>query len=77
MEWFAALVDLFLHLDKHLTVLSVQYGGWIYAILFCVVFAGLNPKVPSSVRKAFSVETEAQAWEQNRSLEIPARKRQS
>ncbi len=39
MEWFAALVDLFLHLDKHLTVLSVQYGGWIYAILFCVVFA--------------------------------------
>jgi membrane-associated protein len=32
------LVDLFLHLDKHLTELTAQYGGWTYGILFAVIF---------------------------------------
>jgi membrane-associated protein len=31
-------IDLFLHLDKHLTELTAQYGGWTYAILFLVIF---------------------------------------
>ncbi len=39
MEWLASIVDLFLHLDKHLAVLIAQYGVWIYAILFFVIFA--------------------------------------
>lgn len=34
----AFLVDLFLHLDVHLTHLVAQYGPWIYAILFAVIF---------------------------------------
>jgi membrane-associated protein len=33
------LVDLFLHLDRHLAELTVTYGVWIYAVLFCIVFA--------------------------------------
>jgi membrane-associated protein len=33
------LIDLFLHLDDHLIALVGQYGGWVYAILFVVVFA--------------------------------------
>jgi membrane-associated protein len=32
------LVDLFLHLDKHLAVLVASYGVWIYAILFTIIF---------------------------------------
>jgi membrane-associated protein len=32
------LIDLFLHLDRHLGPLLVEYGGWVYAILFLVVF---------------------------------------
>lgn len=32
------LIDLFLHLDEHLTSLTNQYGGWTYAILFLVIF---------------------------------------
>jgi membrane-associated protein len=32
------LIDLFLHLDKHLAELSASYGGWTYAILFLIVF---------------------------------------
>jgi membrane-associated protein len=32
------LVDLFLHLDRHLKVLVETYGGWTYLILFAVVF---------------------------------------
>jgi membrane-associated protein len=32
-------IDLFLHLDKHLADLAVQYGPWIYALLFFIVFA--------------------------------------
>lgn len=31
-------VDLFLHLDKHLQTLIASFGGWIYVILFAVVF---------------------------------------
>jgi membrane-associated protein len=33
------LIDLVLHLDKHLVDLVAQFGGWIYAILFSVIFA--------------------------------------
>jgi membrane-associated protein len=34
-----AIIDLFLHLDKHLAELITAYGPWIYAILFAIVFA--------------------------------------
>jgi membrane-associated protein len=33
------IVDLFLHLDRHLVELLVQYHQWIYAILFVIIFA--------------------------------------
>jgi membrane-associated protein len=39
MELLAWLVDLVLHLDRHLVELLADYGTWIYAILFLVVFA--------------------------------------
>ena len=39
MELLAWLVDLVLHLDRHLVELLANYGVWIYAILFLVVFA--------------------------------------
>ncbi len=39
MELLAWLVDLILHLDRHLVELLASYGIWIYAILFLVVFA--------------------------------------
>ena len=35
----AYIIDLFLHLDRHLDVLINTYGLWIYAILFLVIFA--------------------------------------
>ncbi len=34
-----ALIDLFLHLDTHLTEFVATYGGWVYAGLFLVIFA--------------------------------------
>ena len=34
----SSLIDLFLHLDSHLDTLIGQYGLWIYAILFLVIF---------------------------------------
>ena len=34
-----AIVDLFLHVDRHLGELAASYGPWIYAILFAIVFA--------------------------------------
>jgi len=33
------LIDLFLHLDRHLAELVAAYGPWIYAILFVIIFA--------------------------------------
>jgi membrane-associated protein len=32
------LIDLFLHLDKHLNEIISQYGTWTYLILFLIVF---------------------------------------
>src|SRR6478672_10222703 len=33
------LIDLFLHLDVHLDELVAQYGIWVYALLFTIIFA--------------------------------------
>jgi membrane-associated protein len=33
-----SLVDFILHIDTHLQVLVVQYGLWLYAILFIIIF---------------------------------------
>jgi membrane-associated protein len=33
------IIDFILHIDAHLLELAAQYGGWIYAILFVIVFA--------------------------------------
>ncbi|MDP1526148.1 MAG: DedA family protein [Rhodocyclaceae bacterium] len=38
MELLAQFIDIILHLDKHLAVLLAQYGVWIYAILFAIIF---------------------------------------
>jgi membrane-associated protein len=34
-----SLLDLFLHLDTHLAQFVADYGRWVYAILFVIVFA--------------------------------------
>jgi membrane-associated protein len=39
MEIVAWFVDLILHLDDHLVGLLRDYGPWVYAILFLIVFA--------------------------------------
>jgi len=39
MEYLATIIDIVLHLDKHLAVLVQQYGIWIYAILFAIIFS--------------------------------------
>jgi membrane-associated protein len=31
-------IDIFLHLDRHLTDVTQDYGIWTYAILFCIIF---------------------------------------
>lgn len=38
MEFISAVTDFILNIDRHLAGLSAQYGGWIYAILFLIVF---------------------------------------
>lgn len=38
MEFLSPFLDLFLHIDKHLAALLAQYGTWIYAILFAIIF---------------------------------------
>ncbi|MCA3179175.1 MAG: DedA family protein [Burkholderiaceae bacterium] len=34
----AQFVDVFLHLDRHLEAVVAQYGAWVYAILFAIIF---------------------------------------
>lgn len=38
MEFIHYVVDFILHIDVHLTELVAQYGMWVYAILFLILF---------------------------------------
>lgn len=35
----ATFIDLILHLDVHLQLLTQEYGVWVYAILFLIIFS--------------------------------------
>jgi len=39
MELITYLINVVLHLDSHLLTLTQQYGVWIYAILFLIIFS--------------------------------------
>jgi membrane-associated protein len=38
MEVLANFINFFLHIDHHMADAIAQYGLWIYAILFLIVF---------------------------------------
>jgi membrane-associated protein len=38
MEWLLAAVDMVLHVDRYLLDFAMEYGVWIYALLFLIVF---------------------------------------
>ena len=38
MELVLFLIDFILHVDKHLETFVTQYGAWVYALLFIIVF---------------------------------------
>jgi len=38
MEILAALIDFILHVDKHLELFVQNYGLWVYALLFAIIF---------------------------------------
>ncbi|RKR82208.1 membrane-associated protein [Mucilaginibacter gracilis] len=39
MEFIKTLIDFILHIDKHLAVITNEYQGWTYLILFAIIFA--------------------------------------
>ena len=39
MEFLSQIIDIFLHLDRHLEQIISAYGIWTYAILFLIIFA--------------------------------------
>ena len=38
MELLATFIDIILHLDTHLLALTQEYGIWVYAILFLIIY---------------------------------------
>lgn len=39
MDLLATFVDIVLHLDTHLLALTQEYGVWVYAILFLIIYS--------------------------------------
>ena len=39
MDLLTAFIDIVLHLDAHLLALTQQYGVWVYAILFLIIYS--------------------------------------
>ncbi len=39
MEIIKSCIDLFLHLDVHMAEIIGQYGSWVYALVFVIIFA--------------------------------------
>lgn len=39
MDTLRQILDIVRHLDEHLAELSAQMGGWLYALLFSIIFA--------------------------------------
>jgi membrane-associated protein len=38
MEWIGLILDFVLHVDKHLEAFVSNYGAWVYALLFVIIF---------------------------------------
>ena len=38
MDFLSQIVDIFLHLDKHLAPILAEYGAWTYLLLFLIIF---------------------------------------
>jgi len=38
MEWIGLILDFVLHVDKHLENFVSNYGAWVYALLFVIIF---------------------------------------
>jgi membrane-associated protein len=38
MEWTGLILDFVLHVDKHLESFVSNYGAWVYALLFLIIF---------------------------------------
>src|SRR5688572_6417190 len=38
MQYLVQIAEFFLHIDRHLTELTTEYGGWTYAVLFLIIF---------------------------------------
>jgi membrane-associated protein len=39
VELLSSFIDIILHLDAHLLALTQQYGVWVYAILFLIIYS--------------------------------------
>ncbi|MEO8342762.1 MAG: DedA family protein [Gallionella sp.] len=39
MDLLSSFLDIILHLDTHLLALTQQYGVWVYAILFLIIYS--------------------------------------
>jgi membrane-associated protein len=39
LELLAQFLDIVLHLDRHLVAMVQEYGVWVYAILFAIIFS--------------------------------------
>lgn len=50
MDLALQLIDMLVHVDKYLGTVIDQYGYWVYAILFLIVFAETGLVVRRSCR---------------------------
>ena len=39
METIKSFIDVFVHLDHHMAAMAAQYGAWVYALVFAIIFS--------------------------------------
>lgn len=70
MDLIYFLIDFILHIDVHLAELVAEYGVWVYAILFLILFCETGLVVSCLVIRCCLLQVHWRHWKLTISMSI-------